>query len=173
MLERILIAGSGGQGIVSLGRLLARAAVETIPYITFFPSYGAEVRGGTCHCQVMLSSEEIASPIAEQFDFSIIMNQQSANKFLPRLAGNGLAVINQTLCKVKSDKRFALIPATEIADQLGNKQSANLVMLGALIARNKLFLPDNAESKIKLSFTDMGQTVIDCNLKAFRTGLSR
>ncbi|MCG2661765.1 MAG: 2-oxoacid:acceptor oxidoreductase family protein, partial [Kiritimatiellae bacterium] len=68
MHERILIAGSGGQGVVSLGKLLARLAAETIQHVTFFPAYGAEVRGGTSNCQVILSANEIAAPIAEMFD---------------------------------------------------------------------------------------------------------
>lgn len=135
MLERILIAGSGGQGIILLGKLLARLAVDAIPHITFFPSYGAEVRGGTSNCQVIFSTNEIASPLAETLDSLIIMNQQSLTRFRKGLAKNGLAVINKSLCQPPRDKRFVLVRATEIADKLGNTRAANFIMLGAWIAR--------------------------------------
>ena len=78
MLERLLIAGSGGQGVLTIGKILARVAVDQVPHLTFFPDYGAEVRGGTSHCEVILSSDEIASPLAETVDSCIIMNEPSA-----------------------------------------------------------------------------------------------
>ncbi|MFA7160272.1 MAG: 2-oxoacid:acceptor oxidoreductase family protein, partial [Kiritimatiellia bacterium] len=80
MLERILIGGTGGQGIVTVGKLLARAAIDAYPFVTFFPSYGAEVRGGTSSCQVILSTAEISSPLSERFDTVLAMNQQSARR---------------------------------------------------------------------------------------------
>ena len=79
MLERVLIAGSGGQGVVLIGRIVATVALPRVPHITFFPSYGAEVRGGTSHCQVVLSSDEISSPLSERFDSLILMNQASCD----------------------------------------------------------------------------------------------
>ena len=97
-LTRIVMAGAGGQGIIFLGKLLANAAVDAIPHVTYFPSYGAEVRGGNSHCQVILSPDEISSPVAEEFEAMILMNQQSVDKFLPCLEGKGLAVINSSLC---------------------------------------------------------------------------
>ena len=172
MLERILIAGSGGQGILFLGRLLAQSAVDTIPFITFFPAYGAEVRGGTCHSQVILSSDEITSPIAETFDSVIIMNQQSAGKFLAQLNEKGLAIINASLCNVKTDRRFVCVNATEMADQLGDLRVANLVMLGALLACKQLISSAAVEKALVLSLSGPKQALLDVNLQALHTGLS-
>ncbi len=172
MLERILIAGSGGQGIILLGKLLARLAMDAVPHVTFFPSYGAEVRGGTSNCQVILSSEEIASPLAEEFDSLLVMNQQSAARFLPGLTRAGTAVINASLCRLPRDKRFASIRATEIADRLGNVRAANFVMLGAWLARKPLIPRKAVEQIIRESFGGAKPEVVALNLKALQAGLT-
>lgn len=172
MLERILIAGSGGQGIVLLGKLLARLAMDTVPHVTFFPSYGAEVRGGTSNGQVILSSDEIASPLAEEFDSLLIMNEQSRVRFFPGLTPAGLAVINQSLCQAPSDKRLVLVRATEIADQLGNARAANFVMLGTWLAHKPLIAVPAVESLIAESFAGAKPAIRETNLKALQAGLS-
>lgn len=172
MLERILIAGSGGQGILFAGKLLAQAALESVPFITFFPAYGAEVRGGTSHCQVILSSDEIGSPIAEQFDAMLVMNQQSADRFLAQLDEGGIAVVNQSLCRVRKDPRLVCVRATEIADKLGNPQSTNLVMLGALLAHKPLVSPRAVERQLAAVSSGRKQALLEVNLKAFASGLS-
>ena len=171
MHERIIIAGSGGQGVISLGKLLARLAAETIQHVTFFPAYGAEVRGGTSNCQVILSTNEIAAPIAEIFDSIIIMNQQSAEYFMPALDKHGLAIVNQSLCKVHADSRHVLIPATEIADRLGSAKAANFVMLGAWLARKPLIPAGAIENAMASHFPDAPPALIDINIRAFRAGL--
>jgi 2-oxoglutarate ferredoxin oxidoreductase subunit gamma len=171
MLERILIAGSGGQGIVLLGRLLARLAMDVAEHVTFFPSYGAEVRGGTSNCQVIISSQPIASPLAEEFDSLLIMNQLSAARFLPALAPTGLTVINASLCRLKHDPRHRPIRATEIADQLGNVRAANFVMLGTWLKHQPLLPPPAVEQLIRESFASAKPAVIETNLQAFRAGM--
>ena len=172
MHERILIAGSGGQGIVSLGKLLARLAAETIQHVTFFPAYGAEVRGSTSNCQVILSANEIAAPVAETFDSILVMNQQSAEHFMPALDKDGLAIVNQSLCKVHADSRHVLVPATEIADRLGSAKAANFVMLGAWLAHKPLIPASAIENAMASHFPDAPAALIDINIKAFRTGLA-
>ena len=172
MHERILIAGSGGQGVISLGKLLAQLAAETIRHVTFFPAYGVEVRGGTSSCQVILSSNEIAAPIAEIFDSIIIMNQQSADHFLPSLDKNGLAIVNQSLCKVHADSRHILVPATEISDRLGSAKAANFVMLGAWLARKPLIPTSAIENAMASHFPDAPAALIAINIQAFRAGLA-
>ena len=171
MHERILIAGSGGQGIISLGKLLARLAAETIPHVTFFPAYGAEVRGGTSNCQVILSANEIATPIAEKFDSILVMNQPSVDRFMPSLDKNGIAIVNQSLCKVHADVRHVLVPASEIADHLGNTKTANFVMLGAWLARKPLIPPRAIENAMASHFPGAPPALIGINIKAFRAGL--
>ena len=171
MHERILIAGSGGQGVVSLGKLLARLAAETIQHVTFFPAYGAEVRGGTSNCQVILSANEIAAPIAETFDSILAMNQKSVEHFMHSLDKDGLAIVNQSLCKVHADARHVLIPATEIADRLGSAKAANFVMLGAWLARKPLIPASAIENAMATHFPDASAALIDINIQAFRAGL--
>lgn len=171
MHERILIGGSGGQGVISLGKLLARLAAATIEHVTFFPAYGAEVRGGTANCQVIFSTDEIAAPIAEIFDSIIIMNQQSAEYFLPALDQNGLAIVNQSLCKVQVDSRHVLVPATGIADRLGSAKAANFVMLGAWLSRKPLIPVRAIENAMASHFPDANPALIDINLKALHAGL--
>ena len=171
MHERILIAGSGGQGIISLGKLLARLAVETIQHVTFFPAYGAEVRGGTSNCQVILSTNEIAAPIAEKFDSIIVMNQQSADRFMPALDKNGVAIVNQSLCKVQADVRHVLVPASEIANHLGNTKAANFVMMGAWLARKPLIPIRSIETAMASHFPDAPPALININIQAFHAGL--
>lgn len=171
MVERLFIAGSGGQGIVLVGKLLAAAAIENISHVTFFPSYGAEVRGGTSNCQVILSSEEIASPVLEQFDSLIIMNQASADKFTAQTADNALIVINSSLCKINAASSATAIPATELADELGDTRAANIIMLGAYLAKRKVVSPAGIEKEIERSFAGKTRGLIDLNIKAFRTGL--
>jgi len=171
MHERILIAGSGGQGIVSLGKLLARLAAETIQHVTFLPAYGAEVRGGTSNCQVILSANEIAAPIAEKFDSILVMNQQSADRFMPALDQNGLAIVNQSLCKVHADARHVLVPATEIADRLGSAKAANFVMLGVWLVRKPLIPARAIENAMASHFPDAPPALIAINIQAFHAGL--
>jgi len=172
MLERILIGGTGGQGIVTVGKLLARAAIDAYPFVTFFPSYGAEVRGGTSSCQVILSTAEISSPLAERFDTVLAMNQQSAGRFIGSMEPRGLAVANTTLCRFcRLDRRFAGIEATKIAEQLGNPRAANLVMLGAMLARKPVVAPARMEGTIRSSFAGLAKPLISMNLQAFYWGM--
>lgn len=171
MLERIMMAGSGGQGVMSLGKLFARVAVDTVPYVTFFPAYGTEVRGGTSHCQVILSSSEIASPLAEQFDSLLVMNKQSAGRFLAQLDPRGLAIVNRSLCEVDEEPRLVPVHATEIADRLGNPRATNLVMLGALLARKPLVSPEAVRDAIAAGFAGAKGALADSNLRAFQAGL--
>lgn len=171
MLERILIAGSGGQGIIFLGKLLAHLALDSLPHVTFFPCYGAEVRGGASFCQVMLSSEPIASPLAEQFDSMVLMNQPSTDRFFPQLAGTGTAFINSSLSDIRNDPRVIRIPATETADQLGNVRAANLVMLGSWLIRKPLIPPAVVEDVLRRQMPDISPELQTINLKAFQAGL--
>lgn len=171
MLERLLIAGAGGQGILLIGRLVATVAVKDIPHITFFPAYGAEVRGGTSNCQVVLSSKEISSPVVERFDSMIIMNQASADRFLPQITENCLVIINSSLCKVPASPPTVAINATELADQLGDTRVANFIMLGAYLAGKQLVSPSNIEKGIEQVFRGKSRALIDLNIKAFRAGL--
>ena len=169
MRERILIAGSGGQGIVLIGKFLATMALDRVPCITFFPAYGAEVRGGMSHCQVILASEEIPTPVAARFDSMLVMTQASAAQFLPRLEPSGLAVVNASLCQpAAAAGRVVAVRATETAEALGDVRAANFVMLGAFLAARPLVPCAVVEDGIRTHFGQAG--LADLNLRAFQMG---
>ncbi len=171
MIERIVFSGSGGQGLMFVGKLFANIMVDKVDNITFFPSYGSEVRGGTAHCQVIMSSEEIASPIIEHADSLIMMNQPSTDRFMPVLTEDGVAIINSSLVAPLDDKRVIYIPASDMGLEAGDERSANIVMFGAFLRYKKfLTLEEAKEHVLKTSVARMGQKGADINLKAFQAG---
>lgn len=171
MLERVLIAGSGGQGVVLIGRLFANVALETISHVTFFPSYGAEVRGGTSSCQVILSSREIASPLSDELDSVMLMNQQSLERFASTLNGRALVLVNTSLCRPSEGAQYSGIPATELANAQGDDRVANFIMLGAYVARRRVIAPSAIRDSIRQLMMKKGNHTVESNIKAFNTGL--
>jgi 2-oxoglutarate ferredoxin oxidoreductase subunit gamma len=141
MLERIIIAGAGGQGVMLLGKVLAEAAMKENKFVTWLPCYGAEVRGGTAYCMVVISDKEIGSPYVDKADILIIMNMPSLERFKGSIDNErGLCIINSSLVRSKlaQTKHFLKYPFTEIAAELGNTKIANMVALGCLIAQKKI-----------------------------------
>jgi 2-oxoglutarate ferredoxin oxidoreductase subunit gamma len=141
MLIKTLIAGFGGQGVISMGLNLAQAAMLYGRNVTYLPSYGAEVRGGTANCTVVISDDEIASPVASSPEFIIAMNQPSAVRFQNQIQSGGLFFINSSLVKndlSRGDITIVEVPSNSIAEKLGNPRAANLVMLGAFIKKTSL-----------------------------------
>ena len=142
MLERVIMAGFGGQGMMFIGKLLAQAGMEEGFNVTYFPSYGAEVRGGTAHCHVAISDQPIYSPIVEEADALIIMNQPSYRKFRPCLKPDGLLILNSSMVEVKeeADAEVVAVPATELADEMGGVRVGNVIMLALYNEIKKLFI---------------------------------
>ncbi len=140
MTERIIIAGSGGQGVMLLGKILAEAAMREAKFVTWLPSYGAEVRGGTSHTTVVISDAEIGSPYVEKADALIIMNAPSLERFKNRLVNKGLLILNSSLVPMHTNKNAAVLqyPFTDIAVRLGNIRVANMVALGCFITQKKV-----------------------------------
>lgn len=169
--ERVLIAGAGGQGIIVLGKLIAVSALKTVPHITCFPNYGAEVRGGASNSQVFLSSREIGAPIADRFESLILMDQESVNHYLGNLAAGGLALVNKSLCRVKSSDAVLSIDASAEAEKMGDARVANLIMLGAWLARKPILDVDQVEDGIRRMFGGKALTLVELNLRALRRGL--
>jgi 2-oxoglutarate ferredoxin oxidoreductase subunit gamma len=172
MFERLLIAGSGGQGSVLIGKLLATAAVRTIPHVTFFPSYGAEVRGGASSCQVMLSSSPIASPLAALFDSLILMNQTSVDAYIRSRHPDSLVLLNSSLCQPPAGAVVTAIPATDEAVAMGDPRVTNLILLGAYCARKPLVGVELIEACLADLLKDRHAELIEINLAAFRKGLT-
>lgn len=171
--ERILIAGSGGQGIITSGKILAAVGIESFEHVTFFPSYGAEVRGGQCNCQVTLSPNEIASPLPENFDTMLILNQDGYDAFSDMIGNCDLVIVNSSLCTSgKSKSSVISVAATEMADILGDTRAANFLMLGAYIGRKAVLKEDAISQHIGALMAAKSQALCDLNIQAFRTGLT-
>ncbi|MFA4843129.1 MAG: 2-oxoacid:acceptor oxidoreductase family protein [Candidatus Omnitrophota bacterium] len=136
MTEKIIIAGSGGQGVMLLGKVLAEAAMRENKYVTWLPSYGAEVRGGTAYCMVVVSDKDIGSPYVDKADALIVMNNPSLVRFRARLKNKGLLIINTSLAD--SSVRQALKhPFSGLAVKIGNVKVANMIILGFYLAQRK------------------------------------
>ncbi len=141
MLVKTVIAGFGGQGVLSMGLNLAQAAMLEGKHVTYLPSYGAEVRGGTANCTVAISDEEIASPVASSPDYVIAMNRPSLVRFQNQLRSGGLLLLNSSLVEhngSRDDIEICSVPANSLAEQLGNTKFANMVMLGAFVKKSGL-----------------------------------
>ncbi|MFH1441601.1 MAG: 2-oxoacid:acceptor oxidoreductase family protein [Candidatus Omnitrophota bacterium] len=140
MTEKIIIAGAGGQGVMLLGKVIAQAAMKQDKYVTWLPCYGAEVRGGTAYCMVVVSDEEIGSPCVDKADTLIIMNSPSFDKFKLRIKENGLLIVNSSLVqqKIETKNQNIQCPFYDIAAELGNIKIANMVALGCYIAKKNI-----------------------------------
>jgi len=171
MLERVIFAGFGGQGVLTLGKIVAGVSMQKFPHVTYFPSYGTEVRGGTANCQVIISTQEIASPIAERADSMILMNQPSLERFLPRLGRRRGAFVNTSLAEPpEDDKRVVKIPATDMAAKLGDVRVANIIMLGAYLAGQKWAEKETFEKYLTQWLKAKGEKIVELNLEAFKIG---
>ena len=171
---KIIIAGFGGQGVVLAGNILARAAVMENKHVTGMVSYGAEMRGGTANSTVIISDKKIASPLVVTPDVAIILNQPSLDKFEPSIAENGLAVINTSLVSQpgsRDDIDRVNIEASDIANSLGNKRTANIVILGAFIKKTNLLKPESVIRAIEELFSSKKPALVEVNIKAFSAGL--
>ncbi|MFC1956205.1 2-oxoacid:acceptor oxidoreductase family protein [Chloroflexota bacterium] len=156
MLIKTTFAGFGGQGVLSMGPILAQAAMREDKNVTYLPSYGAEVRGGTANCTVAISDEEIASPVASSPEFIVAMNQPSMVRFQHQLQSGGVFFLNSSLIDaevMRDDIEVVKLPVNTIAEQLGNPRSANMVMLGAFIKRSNLVKLDTLFEVLKESFS--------------------
>lgn len=141
MTSEIIIAGFGGQGVVSSGIILAHAGLLEDKHVTFFPSYGAEMRGGTANCSVVVSSDHVASPIVANPDIVIAMNEPSLLRFEPTLKENGILLFNRTLIKStpqRTDITILPVEASALAEELGQGRIANMVMLGAMAKKSNV-----------------------------------
>ncbi len=173
MIQRIIIAGSGGQGIMLLGKVLAQSAMLEGKQVTWFPAYGAEVRGGTSHCMVTIADGEIGSPYITQADTTVILNHPSLEKFKKMIKKDGLLIVNSSLAKVDRAAKTKLLqfPFTDIALRLGNIKVANMVALGALVAAQKA-VKVNTILKVFVSMAPSGNPeILEVNRQALEEGL--
>ena len=174
-LLQLIIAGFGGQGILFTGKLLAHSAMLEGKHVTWFPSYGAEIRGGTANCTVIISNEMIGSPVVHRPNSLLIMNEASMKRFEPQLKPEGLLIMNSSLIKnspERLDIEIIKVKATDIAEELGNTQIANMVMLGAFIGKTGVIKPDTISRALLEIIPEHKKTIIPLNENAFKRGFN-
>lgn len=172
MLIKTLIAGFGGQGVLSMGLNLAEAAMLEGKNVTYLPAYGAEVRGGTANCTVAISDDEIASPVASSPEFVIAMNQPSAIKFQHHIQSGGAFFLNSSLVEaeiIRGDVEIIRVPANKLAEELGSPKSANMIMLGAFTKKSGLVGLSAMLQALK-HILGAKKKLIEINEKALSTG---
>ncbi len=173
MLEQNLFAGFGGQGMLTIGQFLAQAGMNEGKYVSWLPSYGPEMRGGTANCSVCISDKPIASPVITSASCVIAMNRPSFDKFESAVRPGGLLIVNSSLIDVKSardDIEVVYVPANEIAEKLGSPQVANVVILGALLAKHPCVSVDSVLECIALKLGKKKAHLVDVNKKALAAG---
>lgn len=173
MLIKTIFSGFGGQGVLSMGQTLAKAAMLEDRFVTYLPSYGAEVRGGTANCTVTISDEEIASPISSEPEFVVALNQPSFFRFQNLLPSGGFMLYNTSLVSAASargDIEVLGVPTTDIATRLGSAKVSNMVMMGAFIAASNL-LPFERMMKNLPEILGRGKAhLLKTNKDAFQAG---
>jgi 2-oxoglutarate ferredoxin oxidoreductase subunit gamma len=173
MHQEIVISGFGGQGVLFAGQLLSYAAVAEGLYVTWIPSYGPEMRGGTAHCTVMISDEEIGSPLTTHPTSAIVLNAPSMDKYAAKVKPGGLLLLDSALIQARSgrdDIRECPIPAKEIASALGLPQAANVVMLGALAEATGVVKLSTLEQVLEERLGERHRATLETNRKALRRG---
>ena len=172
--EEIVIAGFGGQGIMLAGKLLAQTAMNAGKEVTYMPSYGAEVRGGTANCMVVIADKEIACPVVGQPDSLIVMNKASLHKFGQRLKKGGLLIMNSSLIDETPDLDDSIeivsIPADEIAVELGNKKAANMVAMGAYLQKRGHLKIETAAKALPETIAKRYHNTLPINTEALNRG---
>ena len=171
--EEIIIAGFGGQGVILIGKLLAQSAMEANLEVTYMPAYGPEVRGGTANCMVVISDEPIASPVVSAPSTVIAMNKASMDRFCPKMQTKGLLVMNRSMIESgppRDDIDVLSIPADDLARELGSPKSANMVALGAYIAKRNILDPDQVTQNLSKVLAQRHHQTIPTNQKALLRG---
>lgn len=171
---QLIIAGFGGQGILFTGKLLTHSAMLEGRHVTGFPSYGAEIRGGIVNCTVIISDEMIGSPIVRSPNSLMVMNRASKERFESQLKPHGLFIMNTSLIKDpvnRTDIDIIRINATDIAEELGNVNAANMVMLGALVGKIGIIKPETVSNAMKEIIPKHRKNIIPLNETAFKKGI--
>ncbi len=174
METNLCVAGFGGQGVMTLGKFLAQATCDsTDKEVTFFPSYGAEQRGGTANCFVVISDDIVGAPLVDILDDLIVMNEPSLNKFVNKVKPGGRLFINSSIVPEnvgRDDVTLVKAPVTELALELGNAKVLNVVMLGVYIGYTELIEPSIVWGTIEEKLGKKPK-LLPLNKQAFEKGL--
>lgn len=173
MYQDVMIAGFGGQGVLVAGKLLAYAGMLEGRHVTWFPSYGAEIRGGTANCTVIISSDEIGSPVIQNPSAMLIFNEASFRKFEKRIKESGQLFLNTSLVHdppARTDINRIEVKANDIAEELGDIRIANMVMLGAFLKKSAVVKLESVLSALKQVLPVRRHLLIPLNEKALKRG---
>ena len=174
MKQSFVFSGSGGQGIMSAGIMLAHAAIDESKHATYLPEYGPEQRGGSAKCTVIISDGDIVSPLTKKCDNLICMNEQAYRKFAGDLKEGGLLVLNSSRVKgedLRDDVRVLSVPVDDIALELGNEKVANIVIIGALIGATDIVSKDIFVQSLEAKFKEKKPIILELNMKALEKGI--
>jgi 2-oxoglutarate ferredoxin oxidoreductase subunit gamma len=175
MKEQCIFAGFGGQGMLLIGKFLAEAGMQSGKHVSWLPSYGPEMRGGTANCSVVISDQPVASPLISMADSVLAMNLPSMAKFEKVLKPGGLLLVNSSIINEKSsrtDVEVVYVPCNEIAEKIGNSKGANVVFLGAYIAkRPDLITVDTIIEAIRTELGEKKAKFLEGNIKALKAGM--
>ncbi len=175
MHEEIIVSGFGGQGTLFAGQLLTYTAMDEGWHVTWIPSYGPEMRGGTAHCTVIISRDDIGSPIIRQPTVCIVMNPDSMDKYAPLVRAGGLLVVNSTLVRdrcVRQDIEAIYVPANDLASELGNVRMANVVLLGATLGRREFVPIEGIKRTLDQHLPENRRSIIAPNKRALDRGVA-
>ena len=173
MLIKTVFSGFGGQGIVMMGYLLATAGMVEDKNVTCLPSYGAEVRGGTANCTVVISTEEIASPVASEPEYAVLMNNPSLIRFQNQVQSGGTILLNSSMIEarpIRGDLDIVPVPASDLSKQLGQDKVTNMVMLGALIKKSGMVSVETLLRVLKDAFSSRNPGIVKLNKSALMVG---
>jgi 2-oxoglutarate ferredoxin oxidoreductase subunit gamma len=173
MLKKTVFAGFGGQGVLMMGYVLAFSAMRDGLQVTYLPSYGAEVRGGTANCTVVVSDEEIASPVTSSPDFAVVLNKPSMMKYEGLMTSGGMMILNSSLVDIdpsRKDLDIVKVPANDIAAELGSDRTMNMIMLGAFVARTGISSVDSVMNGLGEIVKGKKASVMELNRKGLDRG---
>jgi 2-oxoglutarate ferredoxin oxidoreductase subunit gamma len=173
MQTEIVIAGFGGQGILFAGQVLAYAAMDSGKEVTWIPSYGPEMRGGTANCTVIIADEEIGSPLVRNPKGVIALNLPSFDKYESLVVPGGVLIVNASLVNravQRKDLKSILVPANEIAESLGDKRLATMILAGALLVYLPVLPVEAVEKALRDHLPERHRKLLPLNFKALRTG---
>jgi 2-oxoglutarate ferredoxin oxidoreductase subunit gamma len=174
MHEEVIISGFGGQGALFAGQLLTYTGLDEGRQVTWIPSYGPEMRGGTAHCIVIISDDDIGSPIISRPTMCVVMNPPSMDKYEPLVKSGGLLVANSTLVRSKSERDdidVVYIPANELAAELGNVKMANVVLLGAMLGKREILPLEGIKRTLEQHIPERRKHIIEPNKRALDRGV--
>lgn len=173
METNFIIAGFGGQGVLLAGTVLANAFMIEGKNVTWYPCYGAEMRGGTVNCEIVVSDTEVSSVHKQDTDFALVLNQQSFDKFVQRVKSGGTIVANSTLVaesRPRSDIKYVFAPMTKIANDMGNGKVTNVVSLGVLSSVCKIVSKDFLAKGVEKVLGEKKKNLLPLNLEALENG---